>query len=245
MPVISRCNLLPSRIVMRGICFAALEFILAHILVLEDNKLLQTRIMEILRESDVCSSVRGAGTVAECTALLQESPVDVLLVDLNLPDGSGHDAIKTYRELNPDGASIVISALSDGPSIMNALELGAIGYLHKDDQSFQVVDSIKMALSGQSPMSPSVAYALVCRIQDSSFATNPPKQARASATILTTREIEVLTLISKGLSYIETASILSISVQTVPVHIRNIYKKLQATNRSEAVYEARAIGIIE
>lgn len=217
----------------------------AHVIILEDNLLLQSRMMNILNEAEFCETASCAATVADCTKLLQTQHADVLLADLHLPDGSGCECIKLFNRINPEGVSIVISALSDGESIVQALEFGAIGYLHKDDTSFQIIDAIKMAMNGQSPMSPSIAYALISRIQDSNVPVTPPKAVNTSSTTLTKRELEVLNMIAKGLSYSETARYLDISAQTVPVHIRNIYKKLQATNRAEAVFEARAIGLIE
>jgi DNA-binding NarL/FixJ family response regulator len=218
---------------------------LVNILVLEDNLLLRSRMVEVLTQSRICTGVKAAATIAECIAILSEHDTDVFLVDLNLPDGSGHECISLFKNNNPNGVSIVISALSDGPTIVKALELGAVGYLHKDDTSFQIIDAIQMALGGQSPMSPSIAYVLVSRIQSSSLTAKSQKHKTNPQPVLTGRETQVLDMIAKGLSYSETANALKISEQTVPVHIRNIYKKLQATNRSEAVFEARAIGIIE
>jgi DNA-binding NarL/FixJ family response regulator len=220
---------------------------MTHVVVLEDNDILLHRLEDILKKSEICSDVRTATTIARCEKLLRESHVDILLADLHLPDGSGIDIIRLFKQINPNGLAIVISALSDGISVMKALEFGAMGYLHKDDTSIQIIDAIKMALNGQSPMSSSIAYSLICRIQDAGFASPPtsPKPSSNPNTILTNRETEILDLIAKGLSYAETAVVLNISAQTVPVHIRNIYKKLHANNRSEAVYEARAIGIIE
>jgi DNA-binding NarL/FixJ family response regulator len=220
---------------------------LTSVVILEDNEILLNRLADILKQSEICSDVRIADTVASCEKLLRENHADILLADLHLPDGSGIDSIRLFKQINPDGLAIVISALSDGTSIMKALEFGAMGYLHKDDSSLQIVDAIQMALEGKSPMSSSIAYSLVCRIQDTSLAGLPTSSEPSSKpnTLLTIRETEILDLIAKGLSYAETAVVLKISTQTVPVHIRNIYKKLHANNRSEAVYEARAIGIIK
>ena len=218
---------------------------MVHILVLEDNLLLQRRMVEIVSDADFCTRASWAATVADCKKQILENSVDVLLVDLHLPDGSGSACIKLFNKINPNGVSIVISALSDGNSIIEALENGAIGYLHKDDHSLQIIDAIKMALSGQSPMSPSIAYKVIARIQALNTSVTQRNETDNSPSVLTKRELEVLNMIAKGLSYSETASYLEISAQTVPVHIRNIYKKLQATNRAEAVFEARSAGIIE
>lgn len=219
--------------------------LMVHILVLEDNAVLQRRMVEIISNADCCTRISHALTVADCKKRLLESHVDVLLADLNLPDGSGNACIKLISKINPNSISIVMSALSDGNSIMTALEDGAIGYLHKDDNTLQIIDAINMALRGQSPMSPSIAYEVISRIQEFSTSNTKKNSGGHSPSILTKRELEVLNMISKGLSYSETASYLEMSAQTVPVHIRNIYRKLQAKNRAEAVFEARAAGIIE
>ncbi|PXW65586.1 LuxR family two component transcriptional regulator [Loktanella sp. PT4BL] len=217
---------------------------MTHIFVLEDNFLLQRRLIEIVSEFEICTRISYSSSILECKKQLLEGDVDVLLADLKLPDGSGRECIKLFSKINPNSISIVMSALSDGNSIIGALEDGAIGYLHKDDNSLQITDAIKMALNGQSPMSPSIAYTVISRIQTLGSFQMKKTNNISSHGILTPRELEVLNMIAKGLSYSETATSLDISEKTVPVHIRNIYKKLQATNRSEAVFEARAAGII-
>lgn len=218
---------------------------MVRVLVLEDNTLMRDRLVTILTSWNEITDVHSASTNAECAKMLSDGLVDILLVDLDLPDGSGHESIKLFSELHPDGLSIVISALSDGRSIITALELGAIGYLHKDDSSLQIIESIRLARSGQSPVSPSIAHILISRIRNPLAAGTDNKDADQNKGVLTDREVEVLSLIAKGLSYDETSNVLGISKNTVPVHIRNIYRKLHAANRSEAVYEARLIGLIK
>jgi len=212
------------------------------ILVLEDNDTLSVRISNILSKWDFVSRVLVCRTIADCKAALMESTFDVLLADINLPDGNGISIINEYRNRQPAGISIVISSMSDSDTIVSAISSGAIGYLYKDDSSFQIVEAIKMALRGESPISPPIAFTLCNRM---AMTGNPPLPVQGSSArdILTERETEVLSAIAKGLTYAETAGILNMSKNTVPVHIRNIYRKLQARNRSEAVYEARAMGI--
>jgi DNA-binding NarL/FixJ family response regulator len=218
---------------------------MTHIYVLEDNLLLQGRLIQIISEIEFCTRISYSSTILECKKCLLEDNVDVLLADLKLPDGSGRECIRLLGKINPDSISIVISSLSDGNSIIGALEDGAIGYLHKEDNSLQIIDAIKVAMNGQAPMSPSIAYKVILRIQELNRSNVKKINNHKSHGILTPRELDVLNMISKGLSYSEIATFLQISAKTVPVHIRNIYKKLQASNRSEAVFEARSAGIIE
>jgi DNA-binding NarL/FixJ family response regulator len=95
-------------------------------------------------------------------------------------------------------------------------------------------------MAGRSPISSGIARVLVRQLSDD----GKPQQEKSQAPNLTPREMDVLWGIAKGFTYSELADRLGISRQTVPVHIRNIYRKLQASNRSEAVYEATRLGLI-
>ncbi|PWK62046.1 LuxR C-terminal-related transcriptional regulator [Roseicyclus mahoneyensis] len=216
------------------------------IAVLEDNLLLSDRMVSILRGWDQVYSVCAFASNQAFCAHASAETVDILLADLNVEDGSGVESIAYLSKAQPESMSIVISALSDSESIVSAISSGAVGYLHKDDSSFEIVASIKTALAGESPISPAIARKLVGRLHSSAAPEKPcgAPVERTGQQILTAREIEVLNLIAKGLSYSECAAVLAISEQTVPVHVRNIYRKLHAKNRSEAVYEARFLGVI-
>lgn len=218
---------------------------MVSVLVLEDHTQMREHFVKILESWEEISHLEAVATNKRCAEILKKTDFDVLLVDLDLPDGSGLELIQLHSALNPNGLSIVISALSDGQTIITALELGAIGYLHKDDNSLQIIESIRLAMLGQSPVSPSIANIIISKIQSSQNEQFEQSTDDKKKGVLTDREVEVLSLIAKGLSYNEAANVLGISKNTLPVHIRNIYRKLHAANRSEAVYEARFFGIIK
>ena len=158
------------------------------------------------------------------------------MTDLNLPDGHGIEAIRLLRRLYPDADAMVISVLADDETVLNAIEAGAVGYLLKDADSIELVEAIESLRAGHSPISSSIARILVRRM-------NAPAASHPGPD-LTPRETEILRGIAKGFTYTELAEWLNISRQTVPVHIKNIYRKLAANNRSEAVYEASRRGLI-
>jgi DNA-binding NarL/FixJ family response regulator len=217
-----------------------------RIAVLEDNPILRDRILEILKGWNYAEAVHSAASNTEFLEVLSQYHIDLLLADLGLPDGSGVKSIREFQKINPAGVSIVISARSDSESVFAAIQNGAIGYLHKDDPSFEVIGSIKLALQGESPISPAIAERIIKAVQTQSYTPNGPIDPENSANeILTPREVEVLFVISKGLSYVEAAAALDISSKTLPVHVRKIYKKLHANNRAEAIYEARMLGILK
>jgi DNA-binding NarL/FixJ family response regulator len=134
---------------------------------------------------------------------------------------------------------MVISVLADDRSVIEAIEAGAAGYLLKDADSIELVEAIEELRSGRSPISSSIARVIVRRLNGPPSAPPPPL-----ASVLTARETDILWGIAKGFTYAELAQQLGISKQTVPVHVKNIYRKLEANNRSEAVFEASRLGLI-
>ena len=213
------------------------------ILILEDNITLAERLRGILLQWEFVAGVELEATVAQANVALDTQSWDVFLCDLGLPDGDGGQCIRAYNKKNPKGSCIVISSKSDDASILSAIQAGAVGYIFKDDHSIQIVDAVKLALNGQSPISPSIAFTVISILAQTKSGPDTAGAPSVGAGILTEREVQVLSAISKGLTYAETAAVLELSKNTVPVHIRNIYRKLQASNRSEAVYEAQSLGI--
>ena len=229
-----------------------------NIAVLEDDLYLQQRFARILKDWDHVQQVFTCSDNAEFLACLDSHHIDILLADLDLPDGRGNQSIKAFSTTAATAITIVISSSMDSAVILQAIADGAVGYIHKGDESSEIITVIKTALAGDSPISPSIANKIVATLQNnendiphSAISLNrtgrQPEDhgdANQKAEILSPRELEVLNLISRGLSYSEVASTLSISQTTVPVHIRNIYRKLQSKNRSEAVFEARNLGLL-
>jgi DNA-binding NarL/FixJ family response regulator len=215
--------------------------------ILEDNEILRNRFQSIVEKWENVSASFAFETNQGLIRHSRYCNYDVALIDLDLPDGNGIQSITHLAKIQPTASIIVISALSDAQSIFHAIECGAIGYIHKDDTSSTLHSTVEMALCGESPISPMVARKIFAHLQKlpHSMPLKEKSNQRAGQCILTDRELQVLHLIAKGLSYSEVATTLEISSNTVPSHIRKIYKKLQVNNRSEAVFEARQLGIIE
>tara|TARA_R110000851_G_scaffold333463_1_gene513458 strand:+ start:2440 stop:3093 length:654 start_codon:yes stop_codon:yes gene_type:complete len=207
-----------------------------RILLLEDDDPLRERFAGIVDDWPGGELVAACATLEEALAVLDQQSVDVLMTDLNLPDGHGIEAIRRLRQVNAEADAMVISVLADDETVLAAIEAGAVGYLLKDADPIELVEAIENLRAGHSPISSSIARILVRRMN------KPADQEPGPA--LTPREMEILRGIAKGFTYTELAEWLSISRQTVPVHIKNIYRKLAANNRSEAVYEASRRGLI-
>lgn len=207
----------------------------------EDDGPVRDRLATLLRNWDGGELVGVCATLNEAIAGITANEIDLLITDLNLPDGNGIEAIRTLRLKQPSAEAMVISVLADEATVLNAIEAGASGYLYKDADPVDLIEAVNELMAGRSPISPRIARILVRRLGEGRQAGAPPETRQVN---LTPREMDILWGIAKGFTYGELAGQLKISRQTVPVHVRNIYRKLEASNRSEAVYEAIRLGLI-
>lgn len=183
----------------------------------------------------------SSGTLAGGLALLDKGPVDILLVDLGLPDGSGLTLIREAMKRWPDRCdAMVISVFADEHHVLAAIEAGATGYLLKDASPIDVVQQIRELRAGGSPISPVIARRLLQRLAPAK-ATVP---SAADAVSLTEQELAVLNYAAKGFTFDEVAELLAISRHTVMTYIKRSYQKLQVHSKAEALYEARRMGLL-
>ena len=217
-----------------------------RILLIEDDAPVRLRLARILSEWPGARLVGACGTLGDALQVIDNIPIDLLIADLKLPDGNGIQAIRLLRERQPAAEAMVISVLADDRTVIEAIEAGATGYLLKDSDPIDIVGAIAELLAGRSPISSTIARTIVRRLgaRDPSAAPGPDVPSEPGSPPLTPREMDILWGIAKGFTYGELAERLKISKQTVPVHIKHIYRKLQASNRSEAVYEASRRGLI-
>jgi len=209
------------------------------ILLVEDDAPTSWRLQDALAKAGY--QVRSAATLAEARACLAQDAPKVLLTDLQLPDGHGIELIRETRLRFPDTEIMVISILGDEESVISAITVGATGYLLKDAFPTDIAATVHELVAGHSPISASIARFIVRRTQSQS---EPPPGPVLNTAKLTPREIDILWGIAKGFSYAEIAGHLGLSRQTVPGHIKNIYRKLEVHTRGEAVFEALQQGLI-
>lgn len=206
------------------------------------------------------------GTVAEAKAWLDDDShtLDVLLTDLGLPDGSGLSVIRHAIRLHPRCEPLVISMFGDEDNVLASIEAGALGYIHKDSTPDDIAQTILDMRDGASPISPMIARRVLSKYRTNQ--SNQSNQAqvpvnnelfairkeapmdlelRAKRSLLSPRELEVLALIARGFSYGEIARLESLSVHTVQSHIKNLYAKLSVHSKSEAVFEATRMGLLD
>jgi DNA-binding NarL/FixJ family response regulator len=213
-----------------------------RILIVEDDRLIRERVALAMRAKSDCIVVEAASLREARLAFADQHP-DLILSDLRLPDGNAIDFLIEVRRAAPTAEILVISVLGDENTILSAISAGASGYLLKDALPADIYATAMDVLQGGSPMSPSIAR-LVVTYARAAQSGRPVSKAIDLSDPLTPREMEVLWRIAKGFSYAQIAMQLAISANTVPSHVKAIFRKLRVDNRSSAVYEAVQYGII-
>ena len=168
---------------------------------------------------------------------INQRPPDVVLVDLGLPRMSGIDGIRALKSRHPDLPIVVLTVYDDDDRIFQALCAGACGYLLKKTPPERLLEGIRDALAGGSPVSPEVARRLIDLFRD----VRPPDGAGHQ---LTPHEIRVLRLLVEGHTYKTAAAELGVSVNTIAFHMKQIYEKLHVHSKSEAVAKALRSRIV-
>ena len=199
-----------------------------RVAVVEDDLGVQKALRTIIQRApnlSFCAAYNNAESALE--SILNSKP-DVALVDINLPGMSGIKLVAELKAQRPELHIMMITVYEDGEQIFASLQAGASGYMLKRSQPEEIVQAIEQLKAGGSPMSPEVARKVVSYFQRPAAKENQLQK-------LTTRELEILTELSKGYRYKEIADRLKISIETVRSHLHNIYEKLHVQSRTEAV----------
>jgi DNA-binding NarL/FixJ family response regulator len=210
------------------------------VLLVDDDAHVRNVIAQELLADDRILLVAQAEGLKDGRRKFVQHGFDVLLVDLNLGDGSGFDLIAQVRSLRPSAEVIVISSLEDDECALRALDMGANGYLLKNSWFGNFPQAVLQVVNGGASLTPNLARRLLHRL-DQKPAESVQRNAREC---LTDREREILKMVALGYTSAEIASRLTISYQTVNTHIRNTYQKIQVKNRAQAVMWASDRGLL-
>lgn len=202
------------------------------ILVYEDNNDLRESLCNLITFSANLLLLGNYPRVDDVCTQIKELQPDVILMDIDMPGMNGIEAVKKIRTFNQQVQIIMLTVFDDNQHVLNAICSGASGYLLKKYISDHLMDAITQVLQGEAPMSPGIARMVIQGMQQ-----QVPKPAVDDYN-LTGREKEILSSLSKGNSYKLIATALSISIDTVRTHIKNIYGKLQVHTQTEAVSKA-------
>jgi DNA-binding NarL/FixJ family response regulator len=212
------------------------------VLLVEDNFFLQKALEEKLSFFTDVIIKDTAQNGEEAIAILEKNHVvDLILMDIEMPKMNGIKATEIIKSKYPQIKIVMITVYDNDDNIFNAIKAGADGYLLKETKAEKIYEAIIETLSGGAAMSPSIAMKTLKLLKNPVVFENPET---SEVIELSTREIEVLEQLSKGLKNKDIADNLFISFSTVKKHIENIYKKLQAHNRIELIQKAKQNKLI-
>ena len=209
-----------------------------HVVITEDKITIREGLALLIDATDGMTCVAQYGSCEEMLADIQNHQPDVILQDIGLPGMCGIDGVKEIRNILKDVVILMLTVYEDEDNVFESLKAGASGYLLKKTSPVNLIDSIRDAYNGGSPMSSSIARKVVSFFQKGKSSTSDEDAN------LSEREIEILESLSEGNSYKMTADKLFISIDTVRTYIRSIYKKLHVHSQSGAVAKAIKRGLI-
>ena len=202
-------------------------------LLVDDHDLIRQGLTRAFDRHDEFSVVGQAASVADGEQQADALQPDVVVTDVRLPDGSGIDLVARLRTKRTDVGIVVLTMFADDSALFAALDAGASAFVRKDAQSDEVVAAARhAAVSPNTFTAPDLAIALRRRM-----APSGPQLSR--------REREVLQLLGEGLGVAEVAERLFVSLSTAKTHVANIYDKLGATNRAQAIMLAISAGLMQ
>lgn len=206
------------------------------IIILEDHHEIQQWVIQLCKKVFPDASLTVTSSISEVLSL-KDHPAELILVDLNLPDGRGDTVIQHFKILNPNIQCIVLTSFDDDEHLFSALKAGANGYLLKDQNEDELLSMLQGIISGKPALSPLVALKLMQQFQVKE------KSKESMLLELTPRENEALMMIAKGYSVKESARLMNISHHTVSGYIKEIYRKLHVNSRAEAAALATRLGV--
>ncbi|WP_310388103.1 response regulator transcription factor [Roseateles sp.] len=220
------------------------------VLIVED----QARFRDAFARSLACvPDIRLLGLAADFPQgrlMFDASSPDVLLVDLDLPGGSGIDLIRHAALTQPACEVMVISVFGDEQHVLASIAAGASGYLLKDSLALDLPEQLRTLRSGGSPISPIIARRLLSRLAPAShshavaagLSAGYAQALDEDAVALSEQESRVLHLAAKGFTFDEIAGFMKVSPHTVMTYVKRVYRKLHVRSKVEAIYEARRLG---
>lgn len=199
---------------------------------MDDHALIRQGLRRAFEQTDDLEVVGEAGSKGEALALDRAHVPDVLVVDVNLGDGSGIDVVRQVREARPAAGLVVLTMYDGDDHLLAALDAGASSFVLKQAPTSEVVEAARRAAASPTSFSADgLAAAMRRRLQ-------------GPAVQLTPRELEILTLLAQGMSVAQVSAKLFVSASTTKTHMVRLYEKLGAANRTQAVMSAVRLGLV-
>jgi DNA-binding NarL/FixJ family response regulator len=199
------------------------------VLLVDDHALMRAGLRGVIAGAEDIRVVGMASDGAEAVAAVASMNPHVVLMDLSMPGMDGVTATRQISEQHPDVAVVILTSYSDEQRVMEAMDAGAIGYVLKDTDPVHLLAAVRSASEGNSPLDPRVARTIL-----------HSRRAAPTASELTEREEEVLSLVGRGLANKQIARALGIREGTVKAHLTSVFQRIGVRDRTSAALWARA-----
>ncbi len=208
-----------------------------RVVVADDHVLFRRGLVSLLSDMSEFEVVGEAGNGLDAMEVVKETRPEIVLMDINMPRMDGILAVQGLREANIPVKILMLTISQENGDLLGAIHAGADGYLLKNTETEELRKSILRVCQGQGALSPEVTSTVLKIVAR--------HQGSETQTLLSDRELEVLTCLADGQTTSQIANQLFISENTVKTHIRHILEKLEASNRTEAVSKAIQFGLIQ
>ena len=203
-----------------------------RLLIVDDHPLVRRGLCELFGEDGSFEVVDAVGDGEKAvTAVLAKQP-DVVLMDVSMPGMDGIEATRRVLAVRPETRVVMLTSFADHERVLEALDTGAVGYILKDSESDDLLRGVRAAASGDAPLSPRAARAVLTA-----------RRGRRPFEELTSRELDVLRLVARGLSNKQIAWRLAISEKTVKAHMTSIFGRIGVGDRTQAALWAQRHGV--
>ena len=206
-----------------------------NILIVEDHELTRFGLRTTFEGVDYIESIYEADSAENAIQIFNNNKIDIIIMDLGLPNMNGIEATKQIRSSNKDVKIIILTSHNDEKEVLNSLKAGANAYCSKEIKPQRLIEVVRSVADGAAWFDPSIAHIVLKASANSPDLDNENNRKDYD---LTSREAQILKLMTEGYSNMEIAQILFISINTTKAHVANILQKLEVDDRLQAALKA-------
>ncbi|CDE59716.1 putative two component transcriptional regulator LuxR family [Fusobacterium sp. CAG:439] len=206
-----------------------------NILIVEDHELTRFGLKTTFENVDYIDNIYEADSAETAIQVFNENNIDIIIMDLGLPNMNGIEATKQIRSSNKDVKIIILTSHNDEKEVLNSLKAGANAYCSKEINPQRLIQVVQSVADGAAWFDPSIAHIVLKASANSPVFDSDNNRKDYD---LTSREAQILKLMTEGYSNMEIAQILVISINTTKAHVANILQKLEVDDRLQAALKA-------
>lgn len=212
-----------------------------NLLIVEDHELTRFGLKTTFEDVDYIDVIYEASSAEEALEIFKNNPVDIVIMDLGLPNMNGIEATQAMHSMNKDAKIIILTSHNDEKEVLNSLKAGANAYCSKEINLQRLVEVVQSVADGAAWFDPSIAHIVLQATANSKVSVTETSYKKYD---LTAREAQILKLMTEGYSNMEIAQHLVISVNTTKAHVASILQKLEVDDRLQAALKALKYKIV-